>query len=250
MRYATLQNARALLTLLCFVTFQPFLSSKETIPSHSESSFYQEQRKAMVEKHLVQKGITDQNVLNAMHTVKRHLFVDNGTLDSAYENNPLPIACRQTISQPFIVAYMLQEARLHKNAYVLEIGTGSGYNAALLSLLCTKVYTIEIHTQLGIAAEEKLKKLGYTNIDVIHDNGHKGFASAAPFDAIIATCAAKHVPQIWVDQLKEDGILLMPLEESDGLQWLVRITKNKNTPQGFDQEKLLPVRFVPLLDGV
>ena len=204
-------------------------------------------RQQMVKEALVKAGIQDQRLLKAMATVPRHVFVAKELLESAYENHPLQLCCGQTISQPFIVAYMIEMAKLKPQSCVLEIGTGCGYNAAVLSHVCRRVYSVEIHQALHQKAKQTLSGLGYHNIELVLKDGADGWPDAAPFDAILSTAASTFVPQSWQDQLKEGGCLIMPLEESDGEQYLWRFTKVRGDPPAFKKEKLLAVRFVPLL---
>ncbi|MEH0002610.1 MAG: protein-L-isoaspartate(D-aspartate) O-methyltransferase [Holosporaceae bacterium] len=204
-------------------------------------------RQQMVREALLKAGIQDQRVLKAMATVPRHAFVANALLESAYENHPLSLCCGQTISQPFIVAYMIEMANLTPQSRVLEIGTGCGYNAAVLSRVCRRVYSLEIHQALHQQAKQTLSRLGYHNIELAFKDGVRGWPDVAPFDAILSTAASTFVPQSWQDQLKEGGCLIMPLEESDGEQYLWRFTKVPGDPPVFKKEKLLAVRFVPLL---
>lgn len=186
-------------------------------------------------------GITDENVLEAMLSVPRHAFVPEAMRQQAYADHPLPIGYEQTISQPFIVAYMCQALKLKGSEKVLEIGTGSGYHAAVLSLLADTVYTIEIIPELGKRAERTLDSLGYDNIIVKIGDGYRGLPDNAPFDAIILTAAPPEIPQPLLDQMKIGARLIAPVGET--WQELVLI-KRKET--GYSRESLLPVRFVPM----
>jgi protein-L-isoaspartate(D-aspartate) O-methyltransferase len=196
---------------------------------------------------LRKQGITDAKILSAIEMVQRELFVSRPFVDRAYENNPLPIACGQTISQPFIVATMCVALEIKERDRVLEIGTGSGYQAAVLSHLCRRVYTIERHPSLQKSAEIRLRDLGYDNVTTLLGDGMLGWEAQAPFDRIIVTAAGTQIPEVLLNQLKEGGILVAPVGESSNDQTLVQI---RRTPTDFQQTDLLPVRFVPLLEGV
>ncbi|MBS0185031.1 MAG: protein-L-isoaspartate(D-aspartate) O-methyltransferase [Proteobacteria bacterium] len=202
----------------------------------------QEQRRLNMVARLKNHGIKNQPLLKALTHIPRHLFVANSESHLAYEDSPLPIECHQTISQPFIVAYMIENANVHKEDTVLEIGTGSGYNAAVLSLLCREVYTIEIHPLLQKKAQALFKTLHYSNIHSKIADGAFGWPEAGLFDVIIVTAAADYIPQPLLQQLKPQGRLLMPFG-SASQQTLIKITR---TDQGFVKESLLPVQFVPL----
>ena len=201
---------------------------------------WKEQRARLVQS-LKRKGITDKAVLEAMMTVPRHQFVPELQRLHSYADHPLPIGHGQTISQPFIVAYMCQALRLSSSEKVLEIGTGSGYHAAVLSLLCDKVYTIEIIPALGRSAKKLLSGLGYENIEIKIGDGYQGWEKHAPFDAIILTAAPPQIPQPLIDQLDLGGRLLAPV--GVGWQELVLIEKSE---QGLKETSLLPVAFVPM----
>ncbi len=191
-------------------------------------------------------GIMDAAVLRAMDDVPREYFVSVENTARAYADHALPIACGQTISQPFIVAYMTEQLRLRPEHRVLEIGTGSGYQAAVLSRIVREVVSIERYRTLADAARVRLKTLGYTNVDVIVADGIEGAADKAPFERIMVTAAAQEIPRVLVDQLGEGGVMLLPLGPHDGAQHIVRITKTGND---IARETLLAVRFVPLLPG-
>jgi protein-L-isoaspartate(D-aspartate) O-methyltransferase len=197
-------------------------------------------RGRLVDK-LVLKGISDKKVIEVMRKVPRHEFVPKKYRDEAYDDHPLPIGMEQTISQPFIVAYMTEALKLKGGEKVLEIGTGSGYQAAVLAEIADTVYTIEILEPLARSAEKTLKRLGYDNIHVMAGDGYRGWPEHAPFDAVIVTAAPDHVPQPLVEQLKVGGRMIIPVGE--WLQSLIIITKNKD---GVTQREDLPVRFVPM----
>ena len=198
-------------------------------------------RKEMVEKQIRARGVKDSRVLDAMMLVERHHFVPQGLEVAAYDDNPLSIGDGQTISQPYIVALMSELAKVGPHSRVLEVGTGSGYQAAVLAVLAKEVFSIEIIPSLGNAAKEKLNSLGYSNVHVRVGDGYKGWPDQAPFDAILVTAAPDHIPQPLVDQLKIGGRLVIPL--GDYYQDLAVITK---TEKGIQQEKIIPVRFVPM----
>jgi len=193
---------------------------------------------------LRQMGIASTEVLSALERVPRDKFVSTSFRSSVYDNSPLPIECGQTISQPYVVAFMTEALRLEKNMRVLEIGTGSGYQAAVLAQLCRRVYTIERHKPLMALAEARFRELGLDNISTRVGDGTKGWPEVAPVERIIVTAAAAEVPAALYEQLGEGGIMVIPVGDESGPQEIIRITRTKT---GFDQEKLLPVRFVPLI---
>ena len=172
---------------------------------------YFDVRKKMVEEQLIKRGIKNQPVLDAMLKIQRHLFIDRKYLNEAYDDSPQPINCFQTISQPYIVALMTEEIEPDKKMKVLEIGTGSGYQTAILAELCKKVYSVERHKELVAEAKKKLKNFGYKNIEIKTDDGTIGWAEKAPFDAIIVTAAAPEVPETLVKQLKDRGKMVIPV---------------------------------------
>lgn len=186
----------------------------------------------------------DPRVLAAMRAVRRHLFVPPGQRKNAYDDRPLPIGEDQTISQPSLVALMTHLLRPRRGDVMLEVGTGSGYQAAILSRLVGRVYTIEIVEPLARSASGRLSKLGYTNVRVRHGDGYAGWPQYAPFDGIIVTAGAPHVPQPLVDQLKPGGRMVIPVGPADSIQHLVVITKGRGGL--VHRETIIPVRFVPL----
>lgn len=202
------------------------------------------ERHQMVEEGIEGRGITDANVLQAMRHVPRHLFVPQNYQEYAYQNRPLPIGHNQTISQPYIVGIMTQMLEIKAGDKVLEIGTGSGYQAAVLSEITPYIYTIEIVEPLGKQAKKRFKKLGYSTIKTKIGDGYKGWPKHAPFDAIIITAAPDEIPQPLIDQLKEGGILVGPVGEAGETQMLKRLTKSQNGE--IHTESKLPVRFVPM----
>lgn len=195
---------------------------------------------------LRRRGIRDPNVLRAMERIPRELFVDEAFSEHAYQDIALPIECGQTISQPFVVAYMTEKLDLKPNHKVLEIGTGSGYQSAILSQLCRRVYTIERWRELQKAAEVRLAELKIANVTTIIGDGWLGWPPQAPFDRIIVTAAAVDAPAALLDQLKDGGRMIIPLGETRDSQSLVQIDK---TPEGLAETPLLSVRFVPLVHG-
>jgi protein-L-isoaspartate(D-aspartate) O-methyltransferase len=195
---------------------------------------------------LRRRGISDQAVLRAMDEVPREHFVSTELVDSAYADQALPIACGQTISQPYVVAYMTEQLEVEPQHHVLEVGTGSGYQAAILSRLARDVVSVERYRTLADTARERLKTLGFTNVTIIAGDGFAGVPAQAPFDRIIVTAAAEEVPQALVAQLAEGGKMMLPLGPRDGTQHLVKLTK---TVQGLSRQNLIAVRFVPLLPG-
>ncbi|MCH2564633.1 MAG: protein-L-isoaspartate(D-aspartate) O-methyltransferase [SAR116 cluster bacterium] len=190
-------------------------------------------------------GVVDADVLSAMERVPRELFVPTALSQHAYENASLPIALEQTISQPYIVARMTAALELTGRERVLEIGTGSGYQAAILSFLCRRVYSIERLRPLLVEAENRFRKLRITNVTLKFGDGAKGWPEGAPFDRVILTCAPPEIPATLLNQLKTGGIMVAP-EGRDREQSLVVI---RRTEEGFERRELLPVRFVPLVEG-
>lgn len=200
------------------------------------------ERQRMVDEQIAARGVTDPRVLAAMAKVERHLFVPPALRKIAYADEPLPIGHGQTISQPYIVAYMTEALRLGSEDRVLEIGAGSGYQAAILAELAREVYTIELVEPLAEAAREKLASLGYGNIRVICGDGYKGLPEEAPFDAIMVTAAPPEIPTELASQLKTGGRMVVPV--GSFFQELYLITR---TEDGFESKPLLPVRFVPMV---
>ena len=193
------------------------------------------------------RGVTDARVLTAMEKVDRGHFIRGTFADRAYEDMPLPIACGQTISQPSVVGLMTQALKLSGREKVLEVGTGSGYQAAILSQLARRVYTVDRHKRLVNEAAKLFQALDLTNITVISADGSFGLPDQAPFDRIIVTAAAEDPPGPLLGQLKNGGIMIVPVGQSDTVQSLIRVTR---TEDGFDYDELLPVRFVPLVEGL
>ena len=202
---------------------------------------WSEARATMVREQIAGRGIRDPRVLAALARVPRHELVPEAQREYAYEDQPLPIGYEQTISQPFVVAYMTEQLQLRGDERVLEIGTGSGYQAAVLSLLAREVYSIEIVKELGERARADLARLGYANVHVRVGDGYRGWPEQAPFDAIIVTAAPGHVPQPLIDQLAVGGRLVLPVGGFD--QELLRIERDAT---GLRREHLIGVRFVPM----
>ncbi|MEX1147081.1 MAG: protein-L-isoaspartate(D-aspartate) O-methyltransferase [Sphingomonadales bacterium] len=192
-------------------------------------------------------GIRDARVLNVIETLPRETFVETPFLDRAYDNTALPIASGQTISQPFTVAFMTQALAVGARMKVLEVGTGSGYQAAVLSRLCRRVYTVERYRSLLGVAEKRFAALGLHNITSRHGDGMKGWPEQAPFERIIVTAAAPREPAALVSQLGPGGIMVYPLEKQPGDQVIIRLTMTEDGPR---RDELLPTRFVPLVEGV
>ena len=198
---------------------------------------------------LRQRGISDKAVLRAMDTVPREHFVETQFAESAYADRAMPIACGQTISQPYVVAYMTEKLEVRANHRVLEIGTGSGYQAAVLSRLAREVITMERYRTLANTARARLKTLGYDNIEVLFGDGLGGDPLRAPYDRIVVTAAAESIPPALTAQLAEGGIMILPLGPHGGAQQLLKLTRTGQGQGGIEQETLIPVRFVPLLAG-
>ena len=193
------------------------------------------------------RGITDTRVLNAMEKVDRKDFLRGVFEKKAYEDIPLPIACGQTISQPSIVAQMTQSLEVTPRCKVLEIGTGSGYQATILSFLARRVYTVERHQPLMDQAQKVFDKLNLTNITAMKSDGSRGLPAQAPFDRILLTAAAEDPPHPLLEQLKPDGIMVLPVGQTDAVQTMIKI---KKTDQGLIYHEIGEVRFVPLIEGV
>jgi protein-L-isoaspartate(D-aspartate) O-methyltransferase len=205
------------------------------------------ERRAMVAQQVADRGVRDSATLRAMIAVPRHAFVPAALQRSAYADRPLPIGHGQTISQPYIVGYMTALLGLDRRSRVLEIGTGSGYQAAILAEIAAEVYTVEIIAELAVSAEERLARLGYAGVHVRRGDGFNGWPEAAPFDAIIVTAAAGFVPPPLIDQLKPGGRLVIPVGSVYGAQNLVLVEKAADG--SVTTRTLLPVVFVPLVRG-
>jgi len=221
--------------------FSLLISCKLTIMAQN----FETLRNKMVEEQLVKRKIKSEAVLEAMRTVPRHLFVPKNMQNYAYNDSPLPIGLEQTISQPYIVAYMTELLEPKADMKILEIGTGSGYQAAILSYLGCEVYTIELHKELAIRAETVLNDLNFKNVLVKCGNGYLGIPEYAPFDAIIVTAAPDKIPEKLVEQLKDGGKMIIPVGPVNTVQSLKIITKKGNK---LIEKDLLPVMFVPMVE--
>lgn len=235
-----------LLLLICGI---PLFGQKNTEPGKEHPGFSErlEERRQMVLEGIENyphHPVQDPAVLEAMRRVPRHLFVPQEYRDLAYRNSPLAIGHNQTISQPFIVAHMSELLELKPEHRVLEIGTGSGYQAAVLGELCNYVYTIEIVAPLGRNAEKLLKELGYTQVQVRIGNGYEGWPEAAPFDRIIVTCAPEKIPQALLDQLAPGGRMVIPVGGQREIQYMVEVSKDHRGR--ITRKEHYPVRFVPM----
>jgi protein-L-isoaspartate(D-aspartate) O-methyltransferase len=227
-------------------------ANSQNTSSHAGDSFlpeakqleqrYARQRFEMVHHQIIPRGITDSRVINALLKVPRHEFVPDREIQLAYRDEPLPTSHNQTISQPFIVAFMTDAAAVPANGRVLEIGTGSGYQAAILAELAEQVYSVEIVPALAQRAQKTLDQLGYTNVQIKHGNGYRGWPEHAPYDAIVVTAAPTRVPTALIDQLAMGGKLVVPVGHSS--QTILVITKHVT---GLATEYTLPVRFVPMV---
>jgi protein-L-isoaspartate(D-aspartate) O-methyltransferase len=206
---------------------------------------FESARSRMVEEQIAARGVSDARVLEAMRRAPRHLFVPEGDRAAAYADHPLPIGEGQTISQPYIVAAMSELAELPADARVLEVGTGSGYQAAVLAEMGAEVYTIEIVPELAAAAAASLERLGYDRVHVRQGDGYRGWPAAAPFDAILVTAAAPRVPETLLDQLAEGGRLVIPVGG-----WDQELRVYTRTPDGVEVRDVFPVRFVPMTGEV
>lgn len=223
------------LSLLLFFAF--------SLGHSAEDPKFTRARKRMVEKDLRGRDITDPKVLEVMGRIPRHLFVDPSLQDQAYADHPLPIGEGQTISQPYIVALMTQILKIKPGEKVLEIGTGSGYQAAVLAEMTDQVYSMEIREGLARRAQERLRSLGYDQVHIRNGDGYFGWEEAAPFDAILITCAANHIPPPLIQQLKEGGRLIIPLGSTTYFQTLTLLTKKGGETH---VQHLTGVAFVPM----
>ncbi len=214
---------------------------------NQEKDPYVRLRKRMVERQLAARDITDPDVLDAMSKVPRHMFVRPSDRRLAYNDYPLPIEEGQTISQPYIVALMTQHLKVKKGDRVLEVGTGSGYQAAVLSQLVDQVFSVEIKENLAKRSSQILKDLNYNNVNIKVGDGYLGWKDHAPFDAIIVTCAANHIPPLLIEQLKEGGRMVIPLERTSNYQTLTLVKKKDGKPV---VERITDVRFVPMVGEI
>ncbi len=234
------------LFLICIPTYaaqQSFQPSELRRPKfNSASERFEVQREQMVQYQLRDRGIEDQRVLAAMSKIPRHQFVDSSWRDLAYSDRPLPIGNGQTISQPYIVAYMSEAAEISPGDRVLEIGTGCGYQTAVLGELAEAVYSIEVIPQLAQNARQLLSELDYQNIEVKTGDGYQGWREHAPYNAIIVTAAPKHIPQALIEQLAIDGKMVIPVG-----RWNQKIAILTKTKESVVIENTIPVRFVPMV---
>ena len=235
-----------------FYSFRPFINRGDVSIANgkeakSKAEDYAQQRKMMVEQQIVARGVKNKKVLDAMNSVPRHLFVPVGYRQGSYFDQPLPIGLGQTISQPYIVALMTEMLDVDNDDIVLEIGTGSGYQAAVLSTIVKELYTIEIIEELGLQAAELLKSLGYDNVKVKISDGGLGLPEKAPFDAIIVTAAAPKIPDPLIKQLKPGGRMVIPVDNNFYSQDLLIVKKDE--AGNIETRKTIPVRFVPLVEG-
>ena len=226
--------------LLAFACNDQKASVRQVTPKTRDDEA--ERRARMVETQIVARGVRDARVLAAMRVVPRHLFVDPAQRAQAYEDHPLPIAGNQTISQPYIVALMTELAEITPGEKVLEIGTGSGYQSAVLSRLAKEVYSVEIVPELARESAQRLRRLGYGNVTVREGDGYRGWGEHAPFDAIIVTAAPDRIPRPLLDQLASGGRLVIPV--GSFFQELKVLSKDKNGK--ISEKDILPVRFVPM----
>jgi protein-L-isoaspartate(D-aspartate) O-methyltransferase len=211
-------------------------------PAQTSAREFVVERERMVKEQVAMRGVTDERVLRAMRKVPREQFVPEQMGGQSYSDGPLPIGYGQTISQPFVVAFMTEKLGLRPTDRVLEIGTGSGYQAAILAELAAKIYTIEIVEPLGKRAAQTLQRLGYKNVQVKIGDGYQGWPEYAPFDAVIVTCAPDHVPQPLVEQTREGGRIVIPVGPA-GDQTLYLLEKKNGR---LEQRNVLPVSFVPM----
>jgi len=235
---------RALFLVAAFAASLPVFAQTND-PSRRSAAAQDSQaaaRRRMVNEQIADRDVRDPRVLEAMRKVPRHRFVPPALIPRAYDDSPLPIGYDQTISQPFIVAHMTEALGIQGSHKVLEIGTGSGYQAAVLGELARTVYTIEIVPELARGAAATLKALGYSNVQVRAGDGYAGWPEHAPFDRIMLTAAPEEIPKPLIDQLAPRGRLLAPVGAQGAVQWLTIVEK---TPQGVTQRRTLPVRFVP-----
>ena len=208
---------------------------------------FQAARDKMVERQIAGRGIRDRRILEAFRAVPREVFVPEHLHEFAYEDSPLPIEADQTISQPYIVALMIEAAEVAPGDRVLEIGAGSGYAAAVMGRIADEVIAIERHAELAGLARARMERLGYDNVRIIHGDGTEGLLGEGPFEAILAAASGSHVPEVLLRQLSVGGTLLMPIGEPHEVQKLVKVTRTSE--EEFRNEDLGPVRFVPLVGG-
>ena len=230
--------------VFCYPLFLILILLSFSTCSAQEEIDFTRLREAMVNRQIMDRGVNDPDVIKAMRKVPRHLFVPQENRRFSYADHPLPIGEGQTISQPYIVAFMTEVLKLKPGERVLEIGTGSGYQAAVLAEIINEVYSIEIIQALGESARETLGALGYKNVHIKIGDGHKGWPQKAPFDAIIVTCAPEQIPRPLVEQLKEGGRMIIPVGRRGTVQKLVRAVKRGGQ---LKTEDVMLVRFVPMV---
>jgi protein-L-isoaspartate(D-aspartate) O-methyltransferase len=206
---------------------------------------FSREREEMVERQLRRRGISEEPILDAFRAVPREAFIGRNNVHLAYGDHPLPIAAGQTISQPYIVALMIQAAGIAAGDRVLEVGGGSGYAAAVMSRIASKVIAVERQHDLVVDARERLKRLGYDNVEIVEGDGTRGWSVGAPYDAILAAASGSHVPRPLVEQLAPGGRIVMPVGDPGCVQQLIKVTKNADDT--LDQQDLGGVRFVPLI---
>jgi protein-L-isoaspartate(D-aspartate) O-methyltransferase len=234
------------LCLLFIASSSLMLGPEDSAPGEDPETIFREARRTMIERDIARRGIKDQRLLQVLATLPRHLFVPEEMRSSAYHDRPLPIGAGQTISQPYIVAFMTELLELKGGERVLEIGTGSGYQAAVLAGLVEEVFSVEIRAELSARAERTLKQLGIQNVKLRVGNGFHGWAEEAPFDAIMITAAAPKIPPPLWNQLREGGVLIMPLGKQGHTQQLIRARKIGGR-QVIEEHSA--VIFVPLTGG-
>jgi len=204
---------------------------------------FEKMRKAMVENQLSNRGIKDPRVIAAFLEIERHLFVRKEEIEFAYNDYPLPIGYGQTISQPYIVAYMMEKLKIEKDDVILEVGTGSGYEAALISKIAKQVFTLEVDSNLYLESKEKLDRLGYKNVEVLNRNGFEGYEEKAPYDAIIVSAAPREIPENLISQLKIGGKMILPAGEFRQQLFYIE----RNDIDEFSVTGLVYVKFVPMI---
>jgi protein-L-isoaspartate(D-aspartate) O-methyltransferase len=214
--------------------------------AQQEADVFRDRRLRMVEEQIRRRDVVDPRVLEAMRAVPRERFVPDAVVSRAYDDSPLPIGFGQTISQPYIVAYMTEALAVRPEHKVLEIGTGSGYQAAVLSPLAREVFTIEIVPELAKGAANLLRELGYRNVQVRQGDGYAGWPDHAPFDRIMVTAAPDQIPQPLIDQLAPGGRLIIPVGPRGDTQWITIVDR---TPAGLVERRTIPVQFVPFTRG-
>jgi protein-L-isoaspartate(D-aspartate) O-methyltransferase len=232
------------IAFICLILLLACSSRQKNIPSSHEPQelWWKQKASQMVESQIISRGVADRRVIEVMKTTPRHLFVPEDMIEYAYNDGPLPIGWNQTISQPYIVALMTELLNLKGDEKVLEIGTGSGYQAAVLSQLADSCYSIEVVKELAELSSDRLRDLGYNNVVVKWGDGYRGWPGHAPFDAIIITAAPEEVPEELIDQLKTGGKMVVPVGTL--YQNLLLIIK---TNKGFAKQNIIPVRFVPMV---